>query len=140
MQIITVDKEKREAILGIFQILEVPNAKFDLIKLPMLDKNKTYKISVRKQYFNLDMFGYLIKHALPIKINAKGILFHLIKNHYLFSAEEDTQIVKGEVLVSKGFIPKQPYLGTGYNENIRLMGDFGSRLYYICEVNNDAKS
>ncbi|MFA7560915.1 MAG: alpha-galactosidase [Candidatus Izemoplasmatales bacterium] len=139
MQVITVDKEKREAILGIFQTLEVPNAKFDLIKLPMLDKNKTYKISVRKQYFNLDMFGYLIKHALPIKINAKSILFHLIKNRYLFSAEEDTQIVKGEVLVNKGFIPKQPYLGTGYNENIRLMGDFGSRLYYICEVNNDAK-
>lgn len=140
MHLITVDKDKKEAVLGIFQTLEVPNVKFDLIPLPMLDKNKTYEISVRKQYFNLDMFGYLIKHALPIKINAKGMLFHLIKNRYLFAAEDDLQIVKGEVLVNKGFIPKQPYLGTGYNENIRLMGDFGSRLYYIREVNENAES
>ena len=140
MHLLVMNKDKSKAILGIFQTLETPNAKFDKIPLSMLDENKTYKITKRTQYFNLDTFGYLIKHALPIKINPKGILFHLLKNRYMFKTEEDTQIIKGSVLVNNGYIPKHKYIGTGYNENIRLMGDFGSRMYYIEEVNEFEKN
>ena len=134
MQLIVVSKDKKEAILGLFQILQKPTVEFDKIPLPMLDAKKTYKIEKREQYFSLDTFGHLVKHALPIKLNAKGILFHLLKNRYLFKSENDMQIVRGDVLVNHGFIPKQKYIGTGYNDSIRLMGDFGSRLYYLKEV------
>ncbi len=134
MRLIVCDSSKTEAILGLFQVLEEPNAVFSKIKLPMLDETKTYKIVKREQYFNLDMFGHLVKHALPIKLNAKNFFFHLLKNRYLFSTEKEEQIVKGKVLVNNGFIPKQKFIGTGYDDNIRLMGDFGSRLYYIKEV------
>ena len=134
MQLVVVSEDKKEAILGIYQALEEPNAKFDKIKLPMLDKNKTYRIIKRDQYFNLSTFGHLIKHALPIKLNSKGMLFHILKNRYLFKSESDEIILKGDILASRGFIPKQKFIGTGYNDNIRLMGDFGSRLYYISEV------
>lgn len=133
-ELIVMSEDKSKAILGTFQTLQEPSMAYDVYKLPMLDKNKTYKITKREQYFNLDMFGHLIKHALPIKLNSKGLLFHLLKNRYLFKNEEDTQIVKGDVLVNNGFIPKQRFIGTGYNENIRLMGDFGSRLYLIEEI------
>jgi alpha-galactosidase len=131
---IVMAKDKSKAILGTFQILQEPSMCYDVFKLPMLDKNKTYKITKREQFFNLDMFGHLIKHALPIRLNSKGLLFHLLKNRYLFKTEEDTVIVKGDILVNNGFIPKQRFIGTGYNESIRLMGDFGSRLYYIEEI------
>jgi alpha-galactosidase len=106
----------------------------------MLDKNKKYLIKKREQFMNLDTFGYLVKHALPIKLKAKGVLFHLLKNRYLFSTEKDEQIVTGDVLVNNGFIPKQRYIGTGYNDNIRLMGDFGSRIYYIKEITDNEKT
>jgi len=137
MQLVVVSKDKKEAILGLFQILQEPNADYLKVPLAMLDPNKTYKITKRDQYFNLDTFGYLVKHALPIKLNAKGLLFHLLKNRYLFKSETDEQIFKGDILINHGFIPKQKYIGTGYNDNIRLMGDFGSRLYYISEVRNE---
>ena len=134
MQLLVMSKDRSEAILGIFQTLQEPNAKLNQIQLPMLSQEKTYRITKRDQYFNLDTFGYLIKHALPIKIKAKGILFHLLKNRYLFKTETDEHLVSGDILVNNGFIPKQKYIGTGYNDSIRLMGDFGSRLYYIEEV------
>jgi alpha-galactosidase len=140
MELLVVNPEKTEAILGIFQTLQEPNAKFDKIRLPMLDKNKKYLIKKREQFMNLDTFGYLVKHALPIKLKAKGVLFHLLKNRYLFSTEKDEQIVTGDVLVNNGFIPKQRYIGTGYNDNIRLMGDFGSRIYYIKEITDNEKT
>ncbi|PKK95167.1 MAG: alpha-galactosidase [Tenericutes bacterium HGW-Tenericutes-5] len=134
LELVVMAKDKSKAILGTFQILQEPSMCYDVFKLPMLDKNKTYKITKREQFFNLDMFGHLIKHALPIRLNSKGLLFHLLKNRYLFKTEEDTVIVKGDILVNNGFIPKQRFIGTGYNESIRLMGDFGSRLYYIEEI------
>ncbi|MDT8336265.1 MAG: alpha-galactosidase [Candidatus Izemoplasmatales bacterium] len=137
MQLVVTSNDKKEAILGIFQTLQEPNAKFQKIILPMLDKNKTYRIVKRDQYFNLDTFGYLVKHALPIKLNAKGILFHFLKNRYLFKTEEEDLIINGDTLIENGFIPKQKFIGTGYNDKIRLMGDFGSRLYYINEVENE---
>jgi len=137
MQLIVVSKDKKEAILGLFQTLQEPNAEYLKVPLPMLDPNKTFKITKREQYFNLETFGHLVKHALPIRLNAKGLLFHLLKNRYLFKSETDEQIVKGDVLINHGFIPKQKYIGTGYNDKIRLMGDFGSRLYYLSEVENE---
>ena len=137
MHLLVVSKDKKEAVLGLFQTLQEPNAEYLKVPLSMLDPNKTYKITKRDQYFNLDTFGYLVKHALPIKLNSKGLLFHLLKNRYLFKSETDEQIVKGDILINHGFIPKQKYIGTGYNDNIRLMGDFGSRLYYISEVENE---
>jgi alpha-galactosidase len=140
MQLMVTSDDKKEAILGLFQILQEPNAEFQKISLPMLDKNKTYRIIKRDQYFNLETFGYLVKHALPIKLNAKGLLFHLLKNRYLFKTEDEDLIINGDVLVENGFIPKQKFIGTGYNDKIRLMGDFGSRLYYISEVENEKKN
>ncbi|MDD3126167.1 MAG: hypothetical protein PHT27_00960 [Candidatus Izemoplasmatales bacterium] len=77
------------------------------------------------------MFGDLIKHALPIRINANGILFNILANNYLMKQESDDIIIYGEVLNHNGFIPKQRFIGSGYTENVRLMGDFGSRVYYI---------
>jgi alpha-galactosidase len=97
----------------------------------MLDRNYTYKAENRKSYFNLNKFGYLVKHALPVKLNPNGVLFHILSKYYLYEIEKDEQIISGDKLVNNGFIPKQNFLGSGINDSIRLMGDFGSRLYYF---------
>lgn len=129
MYIAVTSKDKKECILGVFKTLEQPNGGFEKIDMYMLDKNYTYQIENRKSYFNLDKFGYLIKHALPIKLNANGTIFHLLKNRYLYETEKEALTVSGDQLVNNGFIPKQNFIGSGINESVRLMGDFGSRLY-----------
>ncbi len=60
-----------------------------------------------------------------------GLLFHILSNRYLYEVEQDEQVISGDQLVNNGFIPKQNYIGSGINESVRLMGDFGSRLYYF---------
>jgi len=129
--IAVVSKDKKEALLGLFKTLEQPNSGFEVIDMSMLDKNHTYRIRNREQYINLDTFGYLVKHALPIRLNPHGILFHMLNNRYLFAVEKEEKIIAGDILVNRGFIPKQNFIGSGINENVRLMGDFGSRIYHF---------
>lgn len=86
---------------------------------------------------NLRLFGDLIKHALPIKISANSALFNFLSNRYMMPIEVDDLRVPGDVLLANGFIPKQPFIGTGYHSEIRLMGDFGSRIYHIKRKDNE---
>ncbi len=129
--LMVVSKDKTEAMLSIHQALAIPNHRLEKFAVCGLDETKTYDITVRDQYFNLSMFGDLVKHALPIKLNANGILFHLLKNRYMMPSEKEFQSIPGDVLLKNGFIPKQKFIGSGYNTSVRLMGDFGSRIYYF---------
>lgn len=134
MNIAVMTEDRSEAILGVFKTLEQPNHDFEVIDMHMLDPNQTYQIQNRTQYVNLNTFGYLIKHALPIKLNHNGILFHLLSNRYMYETEQENQIISGDKLIQKGFIPKQNFIGSGINDQVRLMGDFGSRMYYFKAV------
>jgi len=96
-----------------------------------LDPQKTYQVNNRPQFFNLSLFGRLVRHALPIRLNANGLIFHWLKNRYLMPIEVESQTVSGEQLLAAGFCPKQQFIGSGYDDQIRLMGDFGSRIYYF---------
>lgn len=131
MYLAVTNKDRSECILGIFRTIEEPNKGFEKIELDFLNKNYTYKIKNRKAFFNLDKFGYLVKHALPIKLNHNGMMFHLLKNRYMYETESEERTISGDKLVNNGFIPKQNFLGSGINESVRLMGDFSSRMYYF---------
>lgn len=120
-----------EALVGIYQKLAKPNDQLEKIAVSGLNNQGRYIIKNRSQYFNLRIFGDLIKHALPIRISSKGTLFNLLANHYMMPAETDNIELSGDILLSNGFIPKQQFIGTGYNSEVRLMGDFGSRIYHI---------
>ncbi len=137
MAIAVVKEDKTEAILSVFKAKEIPNYGLEKFPMYMLDENLNYEIHNRQQYFNLNKFGSLVKHALPIKLNAKGIIFHLLANRYLFEAEKEDAIIAGNKLINQGFIPKQNFIGTGYNEFVRLMGDFGSRMYHFKSIKED---
>ncbi len=127
--LMVVSPDDKEAILGVFQALAMPNGALTKYRVRELDANIDYAITMRDQHFNLDMFGDLVRHALPIRLNANGVLFHLLKNRYLMPMEKERQTLSGAALLANGFVPKQKFIGSGYNENVRLMGDFGSRLY-----------
>ena len=127
----TVSEDGREAVVGLYQILARPNGPAERIPVAGLAKAPAYRIVNRRQYHNLRAFGDLARHALPIRLPAKGVLFHLLANRYLMPAETEDLTVRGDVLNALGFIPKQRFIGSGYNADIRLMGDFGSRIYHV---------
>jgi len=122
---------KDEAILGTYQLLSKPNGAAEKMAVTGLNPMHRYIIKNRPQYFNLRMFGDLIRHALPIRLKSHGTFFNTLANHYLMPTENDEIEIQGDILTTFGFVPKQPFIGTGYNAEIRLLGDFGSRLYHI---------
>ena len=132
-----INDEQNEGLVGIYQFLSEPNGSTEKIKIKGLESQGIYQIKNRSQFMNLRLFGDLIKHALPIKISANSALFNFLSNRYMMPIEVDNLSIPGDVLLANGFIPKQPFIGTGYNAEIRLMGDFGSRIYHIKRKENE---
>ncbi|MFU8786272.1 MAG: alpha-galactosidase [Candidatus Izemoplasmataceae bacterium] len=134
IRFLVVDETKSKAIFGVFQGLTTPNPPFQSFKLTGLDDTKNYHVTMRKQYENLKRFGDLIKHAMPIKLDANKSVFNFLANRYLLEVEPFETYESGRNLMHKGLVLPHRLTGTGYHEKARLMLDFSSRLYLIEEV------
>jgi len=130
----TQSSDESEGIYGIYQRLEMPNNHLERIKIHNDSPNSRYRITSRSQHFSIDMFGHLTRHALPIRLNAKGMLFHWLSNRYVMKSEQYQEDLSGAILQDIGFAPMQNFIGTGYTDRVRLMGDFGSRLYHYTQL------
>jgi len=124
-------EDQKSAILGIYKMKQEPNSHLERFRVLNLNPSLDYHIKNRTQYFNLDQFGHLVKHALPIRLNANGTLFHLLKNRYLMKAEDVDFTMSGRAIEAHGMNLLQNFIGSGYNESVRLMGDYGSRIYFL---------
>ena len=76
----------------------------------------------------------LINQILPVKVNAGGHLMHAVADRYMMPCETERYAAYGDLLMYAGIRQKQAFTGTGYNENVRLMPDFSSRVYYLRRV------
>jgi alpha-galactosidase len=131
---LVVSKDKKEAILGYYNSLQKMNPSIDEIKLVGLDENLTYKFIVRHQEHNLHMFGGLINHILPFKVNERGFIVNTVCKYKTMPGETEEYTLSGSALLNGALKLNQQWMGTGFNENIRALGDFGSRLYHIKAV------
>ena len=128
---LVVSKDKNEAILGYYNSLQKMNPSVDEIKLVGLNKDATYKFIVRSQEHNLHMFGGLINQILPFKINERGFIVNTICKYKTMPGEVEEYTLSAEALMAGALKLNQQWMGTGFNEHIRALGDFGSRLYHI---------
>ena len=132
-----ISRDKKEAILGFFQKLAHPNPGFDTVKISNLDENKVYRITSRTQYTNIRTFGSLVNEALPIKLKVNHFLHNLVANRYLFKLDEFNKELTGNQLKNVELLLHHQFTGTGYNDNVMMLPDFGSRLFLIKEENDD---
>ena len=128
---IVVSKEKDIALLFYYQNNQQSHPYEDVIKTTELDSDTLYKVSLREQKLSVKDFGSLINHVTPINIKNEGILQHVISKVYNQDIEKEDIEAFGDMLNEGGFKPKEQFSGCGYNENIRVMGDFSSRIYII---------
>lgn len=133
-----VDETAKEALYLDFQVLSKPNGGYEAFRVTMPDASIPYRVKTRDQYHHLAMFGDLVKHALPIKLKAYGLPFAFLQARYKMKAETDDIVIDASTLAENGFIPRMPFTGSGYNERVRLMGDFGSRVYHIEPIGKDS--
>lgn len=126
-----------KAYLGDYQKIQESYPGFDQIALVGLNEQDKYKLSTREHFINVEVFGDLINHQLPVNIKTtgmQGLVHKTITEKYLFEGEKQEVIAYGDELMYAGFRPYPQFIGLGYDERTRLMRDFGSRMYLIEKV------
>ena len=100
--------------------------------IPSANPDKKYSVECVKQNLRIKTFGPLINHITPVKLKADGFILRTIDKHFSLTDGHESYECYGDIL-NFGINLQMQYEGTGYNENIRLLGDFGSNLYLIKE-------
>ena len=122
------NEDQSKAITGFYQTLSMAAESNDYLKVTGLDAKAMYQTKVQSQSLYIKRFGGLVKHLLPVKLKPEGLVLRTANKVYCM--KEGTEEFEGTGECFKGGIQlNNQYLGTGYNDKLRLFGDFGSNLY-----------
>ena len=99
------------------------------------EDGKRYSMQSVEAHLRIARFGSLIKHISPVNIRSDGAIMRLIDRHFSLVDGSEHYVCSGEALKS-GIPLAMQYSGTGYNQSIRVLGDFGSTMYTIVEQNS----
>ncbi len=130
-----LNQDKELGLYGFFQTLLHPAMSEDIIKINDLD-DCFYSFSNFPQTINLLDFGGLINLVSPIVLKVNGKLHRFICKVYHPKTESERYIVHGKAFSCAGVRLSSQFMGTGYNNKVRVIGDFGSRLYFISKITN----
>lgn len=128
---IVVSQDKKQAIAYVGNKIAPTNPPSDILMTIGLDDDKLYKITTRQQAFNIKVFGDLINRVLPVTVKQDGKIHDMLANNFSLKSEQETYTAYGDLLNNCGIKLSQQFSGSGYNDQIRVMLDFGSRLYVI---------
>ena len=124
-----VSKDCDEACLGFFQALLRPSQE-DIVHVRGL-KEGIYVFRNRLEKHNIKKFGGLINYVSPIRIKVNGKIHNLISRIYKIKGEKEVYMVNAEMLEHSGIRLFSQFAGTGFGSKVRVLGDFGSRIYLI---------
>lgn len=117
----------------VFQTLATAAEGGDTLRLKGLDKNARYEFAAREQSVFIKRFGGLIKHLLPVDLNPDGFIVRTANRLYALSEGTQRHEASGAALMS-GVRLNDQFLGTGYDKDMRVLGDFGSSMYFIKKI------
>ena len=120
-------------ISGVFHGLVHAAPGYEKLRVSGLDSEKCYRVTSLAQAIRVGQFGNLLKHVVPVNVNPNGALLRLADSHYTLKNAVEDVTVSGAALRA-GVMLKPRFRGTGYDENQRTQGDFGSDVYIIEEV------
>lgn len=132
-----VSEDKRQALVLCYQQLQKPNTSSDVLKVSGLLEDTLYSVKVRKQAISIKQFGDLVNQASPVPIKDEGIVQTIVNKVYTLDSEEESYEVYSDLLEYAGIKLKQPFIGTGYTKDTRVMGDFASRIYVINAIEDN---
>ena len=123
----------KTTIAGVFHGLVHAAPGYEQLQLRGLDPEKVYRLTSLAQAIRVGQFGSLLKHVVPVEIDPNGLLLNLADRNITLKNAVEAMTVSGGALMS-GVMLKPLFRGTGYDENQRTQGDFGSDVYVIEEV------
>lgn len=124
----SVAKDGSTAVTGFFQTQTTASEGFDRLTLMGLAPECKYQIKTRPQSLYIKSFGALVKHILPVTLNPEGILLRTANKLYCLTDCVEEYTAYGQTLMD-GLLLNNQFVGSYYNNQIRLLGDGGSSLY-----------
>jgi len=126
--------DRSEMLVLWAQKLNQPNPGCDILKVPVANPSYDYEVIPRKQKVSIKTFGDLINRNSPVKMKNDGFIQQLVSQKYSLDSEIEHYFVPGDMLAYGGIRLSQQFGGTGFDAQTRVLGDFGSRLYYIRRI------
>lgn len=123
-----------ETIIGTFEKLQEPAPEESHLEGLNFKGDALYHFSSRQESISLKKFGHLANLASPVHLKEEGVLQSIVAAKKDMKSEEQEGTVSGNALLSGGVFLSQEWSGTGYNKDVRLLGDFGGRLYYLKKI------
>ena len=106
---------------------------YDKLYLHETKEDRMYRIESKPYLHNLRQFGHLINFVSPVKLNADGKIVETLSKIKGMEASIQTYEASGAALKS-GIYLNNLFLGTGYNDDIRIPLDYGSDMYEVKEI------
>lgn len=125
-----VSPDQTQSVQGFFQKMQEPSPPFDVMPFKGLSKEKTYVVKTREASMDIDAFGSLMKHVMPVKLSPGGFILRNARKVYRLPHNVEEYTVKGDLLAA-GLRLNQQFMGTGYQKETRMLGDFGSQLMVV---------
>ena len=122
-------------VVGLYQKYKTACPGRDLLNVPHLDEDKLYTIESNEQYLRISRFGGLIKHITPVHLKPDGFILRTANKYFAMKDGAESYTASGAAL-REGINLAMQYEGSGYDPNLRILGDFGSSLYIIKEIDN----
>ena len=127
------DKDKTFA--AIYQKCKESCPGRDRLDVSGLDPKKIYTVESCEQFLRISRFGGLIKHITPVHLKPDGFILRTVNKYFAMKDGKESYTASGAML-SEGINLAMQYEGSGYDPNLRILGDFGSSLYLIKEKEN----
>ncbi|MFA9381745.1 MAG: hypothetical protein ACERKO_11870, partial [Acetanaerobacterium sp.] len=103
----------------------------EVMRLSGLDDALDYTVTGRKQYINIKTLGELVNNVLPVEIRGDGVVHTVLSSHYMLAMCDEQFEAGGDLLNHYGIKLKHQFSGSGYNDDVKVFGDYFSRMYEV---------
>ena len=126
-----LSKDKKHSVIGHFNILQKTNAPEAFLDAKDLLEDKQYKVDLVELDHNIKEFGGLVNMITPFHVNPNGWLVDTLSKFKTMPGEKDSYLVYGSALTNRGLILNPEWSASGFNDGVRILRDFGSRIYLV---------
>ena len=126
-----LSEDKKTSIIGHFNVLQKSNAPEIFLDAKDLIDDQLYDVNVVPVEHDIRDFGGLVNMLTPFHVNPNGWLVRTLAKYKTIPGEKEEYVTFGSALNNRGIILNPEWSASGLNDGVRVLRDFGSRLYIV---------